>query len=165
MGSVQKLRTNSVCRQAGVAPASPDSVSSVFASSRQPRASAASTVLASPGAVAFQSAKVAGSCVESSFTTGMARTDSNGQRQSGHWMPKKHRAGLVWVPGHVGEDGRWVLGFWRLPAVVGYVWVDGYWCEGSWYHSHWAPLTPRQPRGRGGGYGPPSQRWGVLPKQ
>jgi hypothetical protein len=71
------------------------------------------------------------------------RTDDRGHRIHGHWMPLVHRAGLLWVPGHVGRDGRWVMGFWRKAVRERFVWIDGYWCDGLWYQPYWIPLDDR----------------------
>jgi hypothetical protein len=61
----------------------------------------------------------------------------------GHWQPETSRPGQVWVPGHPGRDGRWVLGFWRQAALTGFVWLDGYWLSGVWQQGHWNPREGR----------------------
>jgi hypothetical protein len=72
-----------------------------------------------------------------------SRQGDRGERIHGHWIPLVHRASLVWVPGHVGRDGRWVLGFWRQAFVERFIWIDGYWCDGLWYQPYWLPLDDR----------------------
>jgi hypothetical protein len=49
----------------------------------------------------------------------------------------------VWISGHVGADGWWIPGFWRLSRFAGHVWIDGQVVDGVYYHGHWEPLQLR----------------------
>lgn len=83
----------------------------------------------------------------------------NGRWTPPHFVPTHNRVDQIWVSGHRGADGYWVLGHWRRVHLNGYVWVEGHFVGDQFIPGHWRPIRPRPDYVWVPGYAAPAGIW------